>query len=38
MMNVWFSPHDIKRRIGSLTKISATEAKINLTIETAIKH
>ena len=31
MMNVWFSPHDIKRRIGSLTKISATEAKINLT-------
>lgn len=31
MMNVWFSPHDIKRRIGSLTEISATEAKINLT-------
>lgn len=30
-MNNWFSPCDIKRRIGSLTEISATEAKINLT-------
>lgn len=30
-MNNWFSPCDVKRRIGSLTEISATEAKINLT-------
>ncbi|NLD08491.1 MAG: ATP-binding protein [Xanthomonadaceae bacterium] len=27
----WFSPHDPKRRIGSLIDVSATEAKINLT-------
>lgn len=27
----WFSPHDLKRRVGSLIEISATEAKINLT-------
>lgn len=27
----WFSPHDPKRRIGSLIDIYATEAKINLT-------
>jgi len=31
MNNEWFSPHDLKRRIGSLIEISATEAKINLT-------
>ncbi|WP_066113891.1 ATP-binding protein [Gallibacterium salpingitidis] len=30
-MSSWFSPCDVKRRIGSLTEISATEAKINLT-------
>lgn len=30
-MSNWFSPCDVKRRIGSLTEISATEAKINLT-------
>ena len=30
-MNSWFSPYDIKRRVGSLIEISATEAKINLT-------
>ena len=31
MNNEWFSPHDLKRRIGSLIEISSTEAKINLT-------
>ncbi|QIM62948.1 hypothetical protein A1D29_06400 [Pasteurellaceae bacterium Orientalotternb1] len=31
MNTEWFSPHDLKRRIGSLIEISATEAKINLT-------
>ncbi|HEH9622174.1 TPA: ATP-binding protein [Pasteurella multocida] len=31
MSNEWFSPYDLKRRIGSLIEISATEAKINLT-------
>lgn len=31
MSTEWFSPHDLKRRIGSLIEISATEAKINLT-------
>ncbi|GAB5381579.1 MAG: ATP-binding protein [Aliiglaciecola sp.] len=27
----WFSPHDPKRRIGSLIDVSATDAKVNLT-------
>lgn len=27
----WFSPHDSKRRIGSLIDVSATDAKVNLT-------
>lgn len=31
MRDKWFSPHDSKRRIGSLLEVSATEAKINLT-------
>lgn len=31
MSEKWFSPHDSKRRIGSLLDVSATEAKINLT-------
>lgn len=31
MNREWFSPHDVKRRIGSLIEISSTEAKINLT-------
>lgn len=31
MENEWFSPHDSKRRIGSLLEVSPTEAKINLT-------
>lgn len=30
MSDTWFSPHDPKRRIGSLLDVSATEAKINL--------
>ena len=31
MSEKWFSPHDSKRRVGSLLEVSATEAKINLT-------
>lgn len=31
MSNIWFSPHDSSRRIGSLLEIAATEAKINIT-------
>lgn len=31
MSTGWFSPHDTKRRVGSLLDVSATEAKINLT-------
>lgn len=31
MRDDWFSPHDSKRRVGSLLEVSATEAKINLT-------
>lgn len=31
MSEIWFSPHDSNRRIGSLVDVSATEAKINLT-------
>ena len=31
MSKAWFSPHDNKRRIGSLLDVSTTEAKINLT-------
>lgn len=31
MIDKWFSPHDSKRRIGSLLEVSATEAKVNLT-------
>jgi hypothetical protein len=34
----WFSPHDGKRRIGSLLDVSATEAKINLSIAGAGDH